>query len=107
MARGAVDVETFLAALEYGTRNGEGNPVNELIADFSCEEDLIGAQFAASYGPFGKWPCRAAVGEEVAGPQRNVLGLVLHVTAASDIQTRQHGYCERQQGTSANRPYDL
>src|ERR1039458_4800995 len=86
----AVDVETLLAAQDQRLGDWHGELVRQFaVGAFTGAEQRVVIEMAARHGAFGDGAGGAAVGEEIAGPEWNVLRLVVHVLAAGGQQEEQ------------------
>src|ERR1019366_1125604 len=82
-----VDVEPLLAAQDQRLGNRHGKLVRKFaVGAFTGGEQRVVVEMAARHGAFGDGAGGAAVGEEIAGPQRNVLRLIVHVLSAGGQQ---------------------
>ena len=87
----AVNVEAILPAQDHVLGHRERKLVHRLaVGTFARVERHVVVQMAARHGAFDQRPLGAAVAEEIAGPQRNVFRLVVHVLAAGDTARSQH-----------------
>ena len=85
----AVDVEALLAAQDHFLGDRERESVDRLaVGALAGVEDGVVVQVAARHGALDQRARGAAVGEEIAGPERNVFRLVVHVLPAGGETAR-------------------
>ena len=82
MAGRAINVEAGLAALDIGFGDGDWKLIDVFAVDFPGVARFIDAQVPTRHGAFHHRAGGALVGEEIAGSERFVARLVLHVLAA-------------------------
>ena len=84
----AIDVVALASAFEICARDREGELVRDHAIFFSGVEKFVQAQLAARYGAGNHGALAAAVVEEGGGLVGQVLGLLVHVHAATCQQQR-------------------
>src|ERR1035438_9306173 len=99
VARRAVDVEALLAAQNQvlGYRHRKEVRQFAVLALAGVEQRVV-IEVAARHCAFDEGAGGAAVGEEIAGPQWDVLRLVMHVLAAG----REQGQRYQENGGAGN-----
>ena len=95
MARRAVNIETFMTALENVSGDRERHELPGIVSNLAGIKIAVFPKVAACHCSIHRVAGRACVGKEVAFGQRTIVGLKVHVEAARRCNADQH-HCGRQ-----------